>query len=97
MEKLNNHQVIEEEIQEEEVHTRAEDPIDSSDASDYEWEREMQEIWKDLDEAYVEAYEEDPIEEHVEAEVDVVNVTPRPDSDKKPRSLATYHVTARAT
>ena len=45
MKNSNNHQVIEEEIQEEEVQTRVEDPIDNSDASDYEWEREMQEIW----------------------------------------------------
>ena len=54
MENSNNHQNPEEEIQEEEVHPRAEDPIDNSDASDYEWEREMQELWREFDGAHVE-------------------------------------------
>ena len=69
MENSNNYQIPEEEIHEEEVHTRAEDPIDNSDASDYEWEREMQELWREFDGAHAEAYEEDVVEEPVEAEV----------------------------
>ena len=32
----------------------------------------------------------------IEEEVDAENVAPRPDSDKKSKSLATYDVTARA-
>ena len=52
-------------------------------------------VWRELDEGYVEVYEEDPIEDPVDEEVDVDNVTPRPDIDKLPKSLATYDVTYR--
>ena len=60
MENQNDHQKNDEEILQEELNDREEDPIDESDASDYEWEREMQELWREFDEAYEVAQEEDP-------------------------------------
>ena len=96
MDNSNNHHDIEEDIQEEEVHTRAEDPIDDSDASDYEWERQMQELWREFDEAHAESYEEDVVKEPVEVEATVVNVTPRLISDEELKFLHTYHIVDKA-
>ena len=96
MENSNNHQNPEEEIQEEEVDTHAEDSIDDSDASDYEWERQMQEIWREFDEAHAEANDEDLVEAPVEVVVETVNVKPRLISDEELKFLLTYHIAAKA-
>ena len=54
MENPNDHHKNEEEIQEVELNNHEEDPADDSYASDYEWEREMQELWRQFDEAFEE-------------------------------------------
>ena len=59
MENPNDPHESDEEIQEEVVNNHAEDLDHDSDAFDYEWEREMQELWREFDEAYVEAYGEE--------------------------------------
>ena len=64
MENLKNHQENEEEMQEVVENNHKEDSDYDSDASDYEWERHMQELWRQADEAFVEAYAQD----HPEAE-----------------------------
>ena len=56
----------------------------------------MQEIWREFDEAHAEAYEEDLVEEPVEAVVEVVNITPRLISDEELKFLLTYHIAAKA-
>ena len=52
MDSPNTHPIPDEE--EEEVLTDIEEPTDNSDASDYEWEREMQSIWREFDECKAE-------------------------------------------
>ena len=52
MDSPNTHPIPDEE--EEEVLTDTEEPTDNSDASDYEWEREMQAIWREFDECKAE-------------------------------------------
>ena len=52
MENPNNHHENDEEILEVELNINEEEPIHDSDASGYEWEREMQDFWEEANEAF---------------------------------------------
>ena len=88
MEDPDNHQENEEEIRDEVLHNHEEDLVGDSDASDYEWERQMQEIWQEFDEAYV--------ENHVEKAVEEVKTPSRLISDEELKFVLTHHVVAKA-
>ena len=50
----NHHPLPDDDLSEEEVNSYKELPPDDSDAFDYEWERETQELWRQFDEAKAE-------------------------------------------
>ena len=69
MENQDVHYESDEEVQGLELNDPEEAPLNESNASDYKWEREMQELWREMDAALEEVEEEDP-ESSLEEEFD---------------------------